>query len=95
MEAEAAEATASDGVPMGIHGSAEHTRREQITDNRIRSGKLRLPADKTTLFRVASPSPLGPPCGFGLGVDRKDGTPHSPSLRPPYPWAAPLDATRL
>ena len=61
------------------------------------SGQLRLPADITTLFRAASPSPLGgrgrrlgsgSVCTSGLRKRKMlDGTPHSPLMRPPYPWA--------
>ena len=55
------------------------------------SGQLRSPADITTLFRAASPSSLGGRghrVGSGSGVvPAVVGTPHSPSLRPPYPGA--------
>ena len=47
-----------------------------------------LPADITTLFRAVSPSPLGGGVrrlGSGSVCSREDGTPHSPSLRTPYP----------
>ena len=40
----------------------------------------------------------GPPCGFGLGVDRKDGTPHSAALAfvaLPVSLSALLGSTRL